>query len=220
MRIKDITEENRPRERLKKIGPEALSDAELLAIFLRTGTKEENVIDMSNRLLSKHGMDKLSDLSLKELQEIKGIGFAKACQIVAIFELTKRHNLAKKNIRKVQSAEDVYNYLSPRLSNLKQEHFIILCLDSKSKIIKETELFIGTLNESIIHPREVFKEAIRESANSIILVHNHPSGDCHPSTQDEHITDILVEAGRLLGIPVKDHVIIGKDSWWSWIDTS
>jgi len=209
MRIKDISRENRPRERLEKFGASALSDAELLAIILQQGTQDENVVDMSNRLISKHGIDKLSDLSLKELQEIKGIGPAKASQIKALFEFNKRHNLAKKNGTPIKSAKDVFEYASHILSDKSKEHFMILHLDSKNRVIKDEIISVGILNASIVHPREVFKSAIKESANAIILVHNHPSGDPTPSCEDIKITDMIFKAGEIIGINVLDHVIVG-----------
>jgi len=216
MRIMDISENNRPRERLKKEGVRVLSDAELFAIILQKGSREENVIDMSNRLISKYGLEKLSDCSLTELQEIKGIGPAKACQILAMFELNNRYDSAKKKIKKITSAKDVYDYIYEKLKNLKKEHFLVLCLDSKNNIIKDSRISIGTLNESIVHPREVFKEAIRESANSIILVHNHPSGSCEPSSHDKEITKSLIESGKILKISVLDHVIVGRNEYYSF----
>ena len=220
MRIKDISLDNRPRERLEKQGPSSLSDAELLAVILKTGNKEENVIDMSNRLISKYGIDKLSSCSLKELQEIKGIGKAKASQILALFEFNKRHHLAKQNGRPIRSAKDVFEYASSKLNGLAQEHFMILHLDSKNRIVKNETVSIGTLNSSLIHPREVFKSAIKESANSIILVHNHPSGDPTPSEEDEQITERLFDAGELLNIKVLDHVIIGTEKYYSFKENS
>lgn len=220
MRIKDISLDNRPRERLEKQGPSSLSDAELLAVILKTGNKEENVIDMSNRLISKYGIDKLSSCSLKELQEIKGIGKAKASQILALFEFNKRHHLAKQNGRPIRSAKDVFEYASSKLNGLAQEYFMILHLDSKNRIIKNETVSIGTLNSSLIHPREVFKSAIKESANSIILVHNHPSGDPTPSEEDEQITERLFDAGELLNIKVLDHVIIGTEKYYSFKEKS
>ena len=220
MRIKDISLENRPRERLEKQGPSVLSDAELLAIILKTGNKDENVIDVSNRLISKYGVDKLSNCSLAELQEIKGIGNAKASQIIALFELNKRHNISKQNGKPIKTAKDVFDYCSPKLSGVDKEQFMILHLDTRNKIIKDEIVSVGTLNSSLIHPREVFKSAIKESANAIILVHNHPSGDAEPSEEDKKITDILFKAGELLSIKVLDHVIIGKDSWHSFKDKS
>ncbi len=216
MRIKDISKENRPRERFQKVGASSLSDAELLAIILQKGTKEENVIDMSNRLIAKYGLSKLSDLSLKELQEIKGIGPSKAMQIKALFEFNTRHSLSKINNISIKCAKDVFDYASKRLSNKDKEQFMILYLDSRSRIIKDEVISIGTLNASIIHPREVFKSVIKESANSIILLHNHPSGDPSPSREDNKITERLFEAGELLNIKVIDHVIIGNENYWSF----
>ena len=216
MRIKDISLENRPRERMEKQGCVVLSDAELLAIILQKGSKEENVVDMSNRLISKYGIDKLSSCSMQELQEIKGIGKAKASQILALFEFNKRHNLSKANGKAITCANDVFSYVSPKLSGLDKECFMVLHLNSKNKVIKDEIISIGILNASIIHPREVFKSAIKESANSIILVHNHPSGDSEPSIEDKEITERLMEAGELLDIKVLDHVIIGKNNYYSF----
>ena len=216
MRIKDISKENRPRERLEKNGVHVLSDAELLAIIFKTGNKEENAIAMSDRLITKYGLGKLNELSLKELQEIKGIGPAKSMQIKALFEFNKRYSLAKRDGEPIKSARDVFEYASQRLITNQQETFMILLLDSKNRIVKDEIISIGTLNASIIHPREVFKSAIRESANSIILVHNHPSGDPKPSVEDEQITKKLFEAGELLNIKILDHVIVGKDKFWSF----
>ena len=220
MRIKDISKENRPRERLEKNGVHVLSDAELLAIIFKTGNKEENAIVMSDRLITKYGLGKLNELSLKELQEIKGIGPAKSMQIKALFEFNKRYSLAKRDGEPIKSARDVFEYASQRLITNQQETFMILLLDSKNRIVKDEVISIGTLNASIIHPREVFKSAIRESANSIILVHNHPSGDPEPSAEDEQITKKLFEAGELLNIKVLDHIIVGKDKFWSFKERS
>lgn len=219
MRIKDISKENRPIERLEKKGASTLSDAELLAVILKTGTKEENVIDMSNRLISKYGVDKLSSCSLKELQEIKGIGKVKASQIVALFEFNKRHNLPKPYGKPIKTAKDVFDYCSPKLSGSDKEHFMILHLNTRNRIIKDEIVSIGTLNSFLIHPREVFKSAIKESANAIILVHNHPSGDIEPSEEDNKITEILFKAGDLLSIKVLDHVIIGHEKYYSYKDS-
>jgi DNA repair protein RadC len=183
MRIKDISKENRPRERFLKSGAASVSDAELLAIILQTGTKDENAIDISNRLISKYGLDTLSELSLNELQEIKGIGPAKAMQIMAL------------------------------LKDKKKEHFYALLLDSKNKIIKKDLVSVGTLDNSLVHPREVFKEAIKNSAAGVILVHNHPSGDPEPSENDVEITQKIAKAGNILNIKVLDHVIIAEKGW-------
>ena len=218
MRIKDISLENRPRERLEKQGPTVLSDAELLAIILKTGNKTENVIDMSNRLISKYGFDKLSMCSLTELQEINGIGSAKACQIIALFELNKRHSYSKTQGKPIKTAKDVFEHCSPKLSSSDREHFMILHLDTKNRVIKDEIVSVGALTGTIAHPREVFKSAIKESAHSVILVHNHPSGDPTPSDEDLKMTERLLEAGEILGIKVLDHVIIGKGAWYSIIN--
>lgn len=216
MKIKDIPLQNRPRERFLKHGPETLSDAELFAIILRTGTIQENVIDISHRLIAEYGLDKLFECSLKELQEIKGIGPGKAMQILTIAELQKRINQSKKPIKKISCAEDVFNYFHERLKDKKEEHFYILMLNTQNCIIGEQLISKGILDTSIIHPREIFKPAIKNSASKIILVHNHPSGDPKPSAEDEEITRRLIKSGEELGIKVLDSVIIGGDEWWSW----
>ena len=216
MKIHDLPEQNRPRERFLKHGPETLSDSELFAIILRTGTINENVIDMSNRLIKEHGLDKLFDCSLKELQKIKGIGPSKAMQILAMAELGKRHSQAKKPIKKITQAKDVFDLFHDRLKDEKHEHFYLLTLNNQNNIIREYLVTKGILDSAIIHPREIFKEAIRNSASKIILVHNHPSGNPKPSQEDIEITKRLIEAGKLIDIKVLDHVIIGNGSWWSW----
>jgi len=218
MKIRDLPEQNRPRERFLKHGPEALSDAELFAILLRTGSPNENVIDMSNRLIAEYGLDKLFDCSLKELQQIKGIGPSKAMQILAMAELNKRNNQAKNPIKKISHAQDVFNLFHDRLKDKKQEYFYILMLNTQNNIIGEQLIGKGILDASIIHPREVFKPAIKNSCSKIVLVHNHPSGDPEPSSEDKEITEKLARAGGELGINVLDHIIIGKDKYWSWTE--
>ena len=216
MRIKDIPPENRPRERMAKYGPDALSDAEMLAIILKTGTFGENVTDMSNRLIQKYGIDKLSKLTLQELQEIKGIGPAKAMQITAVFHLNRRCRLAEKEKISVKTARDIYEYARPLLEEKDREHILVLYLDSKNRINKHETISIGTLNSSLIHPREIFKTAIKENTNALIVAHNHPSGDPTPSKDDREITKELHAAGELLEIEMLDHVIIGKDNYYSF----
>ncbi|MEA1997873.1 MAG: UPF0758 domain-containing protein [Euryarchaeota archaeon] len=148
-RIKDICQDERPREKLERYGPDSLSNDELLALILRTGHQRENAIDMSHRLIKEYGLDKLSDLALKELQEIKGIGFAKACQIIALFEFNKRHAISKRDDEPIKCANDVYEYAQPLLSGKDKEHFMILHLDSKSRVIKDEIISIGILNASL-----------------------------------------------------------------------
>ena len=223
-----MPEQNRPRERFLKQGPEALSDAELFAILLRTGTRGkknekgelmpgENVIEMSNRLIAEYGLDKLLECSLKELQKIRGIGPSKAMEILTIAELQKRINQSKKPVKKISCAEDVFDYFYERLKDEKQENFYVLMLDTKNNIIGEQLISKGILDASIIHPREVFKPAIKNSASKIILVHNHPSGDPNPSKEDLDITGKLKSAGEEIDMKVLDHIIIGGDRWWSWM---
>ena len=216
MKIKDLPDSSKPRERFLKHGPESLSDAELFAIILRTGVVGENVMEVANRLISKFGLVNLFDCSLKELQEIKGIGQSKAMQLLAMSELGKRYDQEKNLVKKITCAEDVFKLFHKRLRDKKQEHFYLIMLDTKNNIIGEQLLSKGILDASIIDPREVFKPSIRNSASRVILIHNHPSGDSSPSSEDERVTEKLIEAGDLLGIKVLDHVIIGKDSYWSW----
>ena len=220
MKIKDLPQENRPRERFLKHGPETLSDAELFAILLRTGTKGENVIDMSNRLIKEYGLDKLFECSLKELQAIKGIGPSKAMQILTIAEIQKRINQSKNPIKKISCAKNVFDLFHEKLKDEKQENFYVLLLDTKNKIIKEELITKGILDSAIIHPREIFKPAIKNSASKIILIHNHPSGDSNPSKEDLDITKKLIDVGKQLDIKVLDHVIIGNEKWWSWMEKS
>jgi len=216
MKIKDLPESSQPRERFLKHGPEVLSDAELFAIILRTGVVGENVMEMSNRLISEFGLVNLFECSLKELQVIKGIGPNKAMQLLAMVELGKRYDQEKNLVKKITCAEDVFKLFHNDFKNKKQEHFSILLLNTQNNIIRKEPLTIGILNASVIHPREVFKPAIKNSCNKIILVHNHPSGDPTPSEEDLEITRKIIEVGEELEINVLDHVIIGGDGWWSW----
>jgi len=215
MKIKDLPEQNRPRERFLKYGPETLSDSELFAIILRTGTVNENVVDVSNRLIKEYGLNKLFECSLKELEKIKGIGPSKAMQILAMAELGKRRNSSKISLKKITCAKDVFDYFHERLKDKKEEHFYILMLNTQNYLIGEQLISKGILDSSIIHPREVFKPAIKNSASKIILVHNHPSGDPAPSQEDLDITERLIKIGEELGIRVVDSVIIANDKFWN-----
>ena len=213
MKIKEIALEQRPRERLK--AGNSLSDADLLALLLGSGVKGESAIDLGNRLLSENGLDKINLLSLQELMKIKGIGLAKASRLVAAFELSKRASSGKICEKVVKNPSDIASHYIEKLKDLKKEHFIAVFLDSKNKIIKDEVISIGTLNSSLVHPREVFKEAIKNSANSIILIHNHPSGNVEPSDEDYRVNKVLVETGNLVGIEILDHLLIGYNSWSS-----
>ena len=216
MRIYDISKESRPRERLAAFGVESLSDAELLSIIFSTGTRGENVVDMSNRLISEYGVSKLFDCSLQELVKIKGIGEAKAMKILAINEISKRKGIVNKKQR-ISSAMDVFYLFKDEFLGKVKEYFYILLLDTKNNIISKEQISVGILDASIVHPREIFRPAIKNSASRVILIHNHPSGDPSPSEEDLSITSKLIEVGELIGIDVLDHVIVG-DSYWSYVE--
>jgi len=216
--IKELPLSERPQEKLMTLGTASLSNAELMAVIIRTGQGNESAIDLSRRLLSKdkRGIAHLADASIKDLTEIKGIGECKASQILAAIELGKRiKRFGVYDKVKVTSPEIVANILMDEMKLLNKEHFNIVILDTKNQIISIENISIGTLNASIVHPRDVYKAAIQKNANAIILVHNHPSGDVTPSGEDLNITKRLVEAGNLMGIKVLDHLIIGSDIFLS-----
>ncbi|MCH1626564.1 RadC family protein [Ferdinandcohnia quinoae] len=215
--IRDFPQEERPRERLISDGPESLSNHELLAILLRTGTKEESVLQLSNRLLQHfEGLRLLKDASVEEITMIKGIGIAKAVQIMASIELGRRIGKLQYEDRYViRSPEDGARYVMEDMRFLSQEHFVCLYLNTKNQVIHRQTIFIGSLNASIVHPREVYKEAFRRSAASIIAIHNHPSGDPAPSREDIEVTKRLVECGKIIGIELLDHLIIGEHKFVS-----
>ena len=223
MKIKEIPWFNRPGFKLTRNGVNSLDDAELLSIIFGVGSKGESALELSNKLLKKYNFNNLENLSIKELaKECKS--YNKALQLISLIELSKRYNKLinggydnKIKHKKINSAKDVKNIFIDKFRNYKKEVLSIILLDTKNKIISFKEgITIGILNSSLIHPREIFKEAIKESANSVILVHNHPSGDPNPSQKDIEITKKIFEAGELLGINVLDHVIIGDESYWSY----
>jgi DNA repair protein RadC len=209
--IRDFPEDERPRERLISDGPESLANHELLAILLRTGTKDESVLQLANRLLNHfEGLRLLKDATIEEMTSIKGIGTAKAVQILAAIELGRRISRLQYDERYViRSPEDGAKYVMEDMRFLSQEHFVCLYLNTKNQVIHRKTVFIGSLNASIVHPREVFKEAIKRSAASVICAHNHPSGDPTPSREDIEVTKRLAECGRMIGIELLDHLIIG-----------
>lgn len=217
MMIRDVPLAERPRERMLQAGAQALSNAELLAVLLRTGTSEESVLHLAQRLLvTTGGLRQLQDATLEELTEIKGIGPAKAVQVMAGLELGKR--LAKASLGEryiIRSPEDAAHYLMEEMRYLRKEHFVCLFLSTKNQVIGQKTVFVGSLNASIVHPREIFKEAIKRSAASIICFHNHPSGDPTPSREDIQVTKRLDEAGHIVGIELLDHVIIGDGRYTS-----
>lgn len=216
IKILDMQKEERPRERLLKNGASALSDSELLAIILRTGSKKENVINLSQRILGEYNIKQLSQINITQLMKVHGIKESKAAQISACFEIARRlESFNDVEKPKISSPEDVYRRLFPRMREQKKEMFIELCLDTKNQILKEEVISVGSLNANVVHPREVFKLALTESAAHIIVAHNHPSGDPTPSREDIEITKKLVETGNIMGITVLDHVIIGDGRHFS-----
>jgi len=215
--IKELPQEERPRERLIKHGAERLSNAELLAILLRTGTKDESAISLAHRILiQERGLRYLVDSDVNQLSGINGIGQAKSAQIKAAIELGKRLAAFEPGVDKpVKCPQDVADLLMEDMRYLKKEHMKLVLLNIKCNLISVEEISVGSLNASIVHPREVFNPAIRKSSASIIMVHNHPSGDPAPSGEDTAITLRIAEAGRLIGIELVDHIIIGDGRYIS-----
>ena len=221
MLLKDIPKEERPREKLIKYGVSYLSNKELLSIILKNGTKNRSVYELSNDILSKlTSIGNLKEFEFRMLLEIKGIGIAKACEILAAIELGKRIYLLDNNTEnvKITSSKSVFENMKYFLSDKKQECFYCLYLNNKNQVLERRLLFMGTVNRSIVHPREVFKYAYLSSASGIICVHNHPSNDVKPSIEDIELTRALIEIGNVQAIPILDHVIIGNDCYYSMAD--
>lgn len=211
MKIKDTPKVDRPQEKLVKYGPKKLTDAELLAIILRTGTAGENVVELAQKVIRKFKHD-LFRVSINDLTDIKGLGTTKAAQIVAAFELSTRH-LKKENLQ-VISPKVIFDSLL-ELRQSKKEQLVVFYLDARNREYSREIISIGTLNANLIHPREIFEPAVRNLANSVVLAHNHPTGEPEPSEDDIEITAQIVKAGKILGIEVLDHVIIGSNSYVS-----
>jgi DNA repair protein RadC len=216
--IHDLPPSERPRERLQKLGAEALSAQEILAVILGRGVAGESVMVTAQRLLSQFGNLKgIADASVEELSQVRGIGIAKAAQIKAAFELSSRLDGYSQAGDKpvVKTPEDVNILVKARLRGKKKEYFLALLLDTRNQLIKVSEIAVGSLDTSIVHPREVFKEAISASAAAVVFVHNHPSGDATASEDDIKLTKRLAEAGELVGIEVLDHIIVGDKKFLS-----
>jgi DNA repair protein RadC len=208
MKITDLPKHERPREKMIERGPSGLKDKELLAILLRTGYTGKNVIEVSEEILRKFPMKKLLAFTYDEMVKIKGIDSGKACSLLAAFELTKRAlDVEDNNLPTINSAKEAVAQLQ-ELRTAKKEHFVVLYLNARNQLIHKETISIGTLNASLVHPREVFKPAIEYLAASIIVAHNHPSGDLNPSDSDIEITNQIFEAGRHLGIEVIDHIVV------------
>ena len=222
--IKDWPEDERPREKLLKRGAAALSDAELLALVLRTGDAAagKSAIDLGRELLERFdgNLRELAQAELNELQQIKGLGLAKAASIKAAFTLGSRFQARRlETLERFTSPAQVFDFFHHELRDNRKELFLILLLDGKNRITRKVQVSEGSLNQSIVHPREVFAPAVRESAAAVIFIHNHPSGDPAPSREDREITRRLKEAGEILGIKVLDHIIIGDGSYFSFVES-
>ncbi|MDO4833553.1 MAG: DNA repair protein RadC [Bacillota bacterium] len=218
MKMNDLPVWEKPREKLMREGAKALSTAEIIAVILRTGTREKSAIELATEMLSmdRRGLRYLAECSPEELKRINGMGDAKACELLAALELGKRLAARPHEERKIiRCSDDIASIFMERLRYEKKEHFRCLLINSRGEIIEESEISVGDLASSPSHPREVFINAIKRSAGSVAFVHNHPSGDPEPSPADIESTMRLVEAGKLLGIPVIDHVIIGDGAYVS-----
>jgi len=214
--LKNYPEVNRPREKLCHLGPEGLSEQELLAILLRTGTREKSALDLAGDILAGGGIAALASLSVEELRQKKGIGLAKAAQLKAAIELGRRLGRQKMGARPViKSPQDAFELVKEEMAYLDREHFRVISLNTKNQVLAIDTVSVGSLNASLVHPREVFKLPIKRSAASLILLHNHPSGDPKPSREDNEITRRLCQAGILLGIEIVDHLIIGQNTYFS-----
>lgn len=218
IKVKEMTIEERPREKMLISGVKSLSNAELLAVLLRTGTKKQNAIELANQVINidARGIRNLQYMTIEELCEIDGIGISKATQIKAALELGSRVASHKIFRYKINGPKDIVKYCSDAMRFLEKEVFKCILLNTKNEVIAEIDVSVGTLNASLVHPREVFKEAIKRSANKIILVHNHPSGHVEPSTEDKNITSRLVKCGDMIGIEILDHIVIGDGKYFSF----
>ena len=221
VKIKEIPVNDRPRERLINSGSNTLSNEELLAIILDTGTKDKSAKDLAISVLSKiNHISELKYINYQNLISIKGIGISKATKILSLIELSKRINakLETLNNIKANNSKVIYEYFKDKLMDEKQEYFYCLYLNNKKRIIKNKLLYIGTINQTLIHPRDIFKEAYLLSASAIICIHNHPSGNTVPSKEDIIMTKNLKEVGLIMGINVVDHIIIGKNNYYSFFE--
>ncbi len=214
IQIQKLHKDDKPREKLALKGAKALKDHELMAILLGTGTKDKDVFKLSREIIKIFQND-FETLNLEKLQNIHGLGLAKASQILSAIELSKRY-LIKQN-RRIRFAKDIHEELK-EFANKKQEYFVTITLDGASHIIEKRVIFIGTLNQSLVHPREVFADAISDRAASIIIAHNHPSGQLRPSQEDKMVTNRLKEVSKIIGIELLDHVIISKEGFYSFKD--
>lgn len=216
MNIKNMPKESRPRERFDLYGPRALSDYEIMAIIIGSGLKNNSVIDVACEVISQIELSSLEQVTIKELEKIKGIGHITAMRIMCSLELARRVRNPRKEIKSITNAKDVYLLLKNEVEGYEQEHFIVLYLDSKCRIISQKTIFIGTKTMTLTHPREIFKYAVKEGAVGIVIVHNHPSGISKPSDADIEFTRKIFRLGIEMQIEVLDHVIIGFEEFYSF----
>lgn len=218
-KVREIPVSERPRERALEYGVSVLSDAQLLSVLLKTGYKNRDVLELSMDLLAQYSIIDLKNTSFYDLISIKGIGQAKALEILAAIELGRRIFLRKKDLlTKFINAKEIWEDSKYLFFDLKQEYFYCFYFNHRQELLERKLLFMGTINKSVIHPREVFKEAYRLSASSIVCMHNHPSGDVTPSKEDVLLTDHLVKTGYIQGIPVIDHIIVGEEEYYSFYE--
>lgn len=231
--IHHLPEEERPREKLLSLGPENLSNVELLALIIGSGTRDESALRLGERVLTKacdlqseeegaegkNALYRLSKISLKDLREIKGIGEAKAATILSAMEIAKRISYSKgPSLVQLNSPGKVVDFVFGQLNMAEVEEFVLICLNTKKEVTSCHRLSKGTLNYTVVHPRDVFRLSIEKGAHSVILVHNHPSGHVEPSKEDFILTRRLVETGDLVGIPVLDHIILGGSNYYSFLE--
>lgn len=217
--IKEIVTEERPRERFKRFGKEALSNEELLSILIRCGTKSSSAKEVSSQILKTIHLHDLKNINYTALKNIDGIGEVKAITILAAIEFGKRVLTKKDLIVQIKSSLDIYNYVKEDLENELQEKLLAIYLDTRKYIIMQKIIFIGTVNQSTICPRDVFREGVKCNATSFILVHNHPSGSIEPSYQDIYLTNEFIKIGHLLNIELTDHLIIGANDYYSFLES-
>ncbi len=216
--IREMPIEELPRERLMKYGVSALSNEELLSIILRTGTKSKSVKELSLDLLNKYNLKDLVNTDYKNIADMKGIGNVKAVTLLASLELGKRVFMDNRDIVYIKTSDDVYNYVRYEMEDNLQEKFMIICLDTKKKIILSKVLFKGTVDSSNIYVRDIFRECVRCNATNVILIHNHPAGSTTPSKEDVYLTNNIIRSGKLLGVRVLDHLIIGQNKYYSFLE--
>ena len=217
MKVREMSPDERPREKAKREGLSALSNRELIALLLQSGTKSKSVLELADEVLSLCGsLGELMYMDPSDLMEINGIKEVRAIQLFAGIELCRRIDRSSLEKVAICSPDDLVRWLRLSYGYAQQEHFIAVYLNQQNEILHHRVLFIGTLNASMVHPREVFKEAMRQSASSIICAHNHPGGSAEPSSADHHVTRQIVESGKIVGIPLMDHIIVSPNAWFSF----